>query len=371
MVSDMLRLAEGNAMKAIQSSERPVQPVAQAVPVERDDDRLVSLLDRFHWDDLVVLRTLGKTPSFRKAALEIGVSVNTVRSRLERLEQSLGSVLFARGREGLKITAEGRSVLSVANEMRSLSSRLPIGQGNNALVREGEIRICATEGVGTFWLTPRLPELKCILPELLVSLDSFSDQTRLSPSEFDISIGFSRPDDQEAIVSKLATTHVIPFASELYLRQHGMPQSLDDMRNHRCVQQSAPGLKYDSIELFFGAELAREITTLRVSSSFSLFWAVVNGVGIGALPTYIRAVSRRVQPVNIPIQLKFDLWLSYNRAARGSIPVRQTVEWLRTCFDANRYPWFADGFVHPEDFNATHDDPHVVPLFDHLIDDPS
>jgi DNA-binding transcriptional LysR family regulator len=361
MVSDCVSLAEGELLDAIQNSEQGVQTLAH--------DKIADLLDRVNWSDLHIMRSVADATSLRRAAQDLGMSVNTVRARVARLEASLGTVVFARSRDGLRITAEGRSVLHVANEMRSASTRLPHGQGNNVLVKDGEIRICASEGVGTFWLTPKLLELKEKLPNLIVSLDSYSDQSRLRLNEHDVSVGFDRPTDQDAIVTKLATLHFMPFASDQYLRERGIPASLDDMAGHQCVQQEAPGMNYDAMRFFFSADMMRQLVAIRVSSSYSLYWAVASGVGIGALPTYARAISRRVQPLDLPIRLKFELWLSYGQAAKASQPVRHTIQWLRACFDPVRYPWFSEHFVHPNDFGDPFPDAQVIPIFDHLVDD--
>jgi hypothetical protein len=66
--------------------------------------------------------------------------------------------------------------------------------------------------------------------------------------------------------------------------------------------------------------------------------------------------------------MRFELWLSYRREARQSQPVQQVVQWLRESFDGSRYPWFADHFVHPDDFEGTHPNAQVVSMFDHLMD---
>jgi DNA-binding transcriptional LysR family regulator len=289
---------------------------------------------------------------------------------LSRLESTLDTTLFARTRDGLRVTAEGRSVITVARQMRTLSSGLVHGRGNNVLVRDGEIRICASEGIGTFWLTPRLCELRQRLPDLAVTLHNDFDQSRIHSRDFDLSLGFVRPTDPDMIVSKLATLHFMLFASEAYLRERGIPQSLDDIRGHDYVEQDAPGLTPESVRLFVGEEGQEQLTAVRVNTSFSLYWAVANGAGIAALPTYMRAVSRRVRPLDLPLRMKFELWMAYDESARGSQQVRKTVEWLRSCFDADRHPWFADHFVHPDDFVAPFYDSQVVPLFDHIIDDP-
>ena len=38
--------------------------------------------------------------------------------------------------------------------------------------------------------------------------------------------------------------------------------------------------------------------------------------------------------------------------APGKRDVR--IDWLRGLFDAKRYPWFGDKFVHPSEFSKTH-----------------
>jgi DNA-binding transcriptional LysR family regulator len=363
MVTDRITISSEGAEGVIQNSEQGVQDFAPPA--------LAELLDLIHRDDLILMRCIGEASSLRRASGQLGISANTARTRLNRLEETIGPNMYVRDWEGLKITAEGRAVLRVANEIYQLSNGLPRGQGNSFLAREGEIRICVAEGLGTFWLTPRLLELKAMLPNLVVSLDCFSDQSCFNPKDFDITIGFARPVDGEAIVTKLATIHMLPFASEHYLRTYGVPTSLDDLVGHHCVQQDAPGMNYEAIGLFFGADMLSDFVKIRVNSSYSLFWAVASGVGIGALPTYIRAISRRVQPLALPIQLKFELWASFSCAAKQSQPVRTAMEWLRTSFDPQRYPWFADRFVHPDDFGEPFEDSQVVPIFDHLIDERS
>lgn len=312
MISEDVSLSDSMEDAVLQLSECPVQTKEQ-----RD---FTDLLDKVNWHDLNIVRLVADAGSLRKASRILSLSVNTIRARLDRLEKALETTLFARSRDGLTITAEGRTVLRVANDMRLLSSGLPMARGNHVLHSEGEVRICASEGVGTFWLTPRLPTLKSGLP------------------------------DQ-------------------YIRQRGLPTSLDDLDGHQFIHQNSPGLNSDAINLFLSPGARRKLVAMQVSSSFSLYWGVVNGAGIAVLPTYARIITRRVRPINLPIQLRFELWLSYRREARQSEPVQKVVQWLRDSFDPQLYPWFADHFVHPDSFVTTQEDSQVVPLFDQLIGD--
>jgi DNA-binding transcriptional LysR family regulator len=363
MVTELLTLSAKEKAKGLQKAARP--------GAEIDPGRLQSLLDRVRWDDLHFLHGVSQQPSIRRAARALGVSPNTIRSRINRLEKALGTSLFIRDGDGLRITAEGRAVLDVAKDMHGYSTALNFGAGNQALVREGEIRICASEGLGTFWLTPRLYELRAELPDLVVSLDSYSDQSRISPKLHDVSVGFSRPEDLDAIVTRIGFVHMIPFASKDYIRRRGNPSSLDDVDGHECIQQDADGMNYEALRFFLGSEKMAQLVSIRVGSSYSLFWAVASGIGIGALPTYIRSISSRVTPLDLPIRMKFEIWLSYNRMSRHSEPVRKTIEWLRRSFDERAYPWFAEEYLSPADFVQTRMDSQVIPLFDHLVDLPA
>ncbi len=365
MISGSVIVCEQGNGHIMQYSEQGVQLPEQGESNPKISDLIVQL----NWDDLQLLNEVASQCSFRKAAIRMRLSVNTVRARIDRLEAALRTTVFRRGSAGVMITAEGQTVLQIAARMQAASVHLPLGRGDRSLVKDGELRICASEGLATFWLTPRLLELKKQLPELIISLESTSDQTRLTPDNHDLSIGFVRPSQMSMVTSKIGTVHMMPFASDGYIRNFGMPQTIDDLSAHQCVQQDAPGLSYDTLRYFLGESQAREVVTFRVSSSYSLFWAVASGIGIGALPTYIRAISKRVQPIDVPIRPRFELWLSYKEEARRSDPVRIANRWVRSCFDPQVYPWFRDEFVHPADFEPLVEDRQVIPIFDHLIDE--
>lgn len=254
-------------------------------------------------------------------------------------------------------------MLDVALDMQLSSHRLVTGGGDNSVTENGELRICCSEGIGEFWLTPRLGDLQEQVPNLTVSLRSDFDQSRIHSHDSDVRIGFLRPTDPDAIVTKLATLHFLLYAADDYLRRYGQPRSFEDAENHKFIVQEAPGLHNGTMMLFLGEDVAKRLTVTKVNTSYSLYWAISRGLGIGALPTYVRAISRNVHPLDLPVQLKFDLWLSYARATRGSKPVRAAIDWLKNCFDTQKYPWFGERFVHPNDFADSSKDAQIIPLY--------
>ena len=355
MVTNHLILDSSQNFVAIQKNERGVREFEHHILFER--------LDSVHWDDLNLIKTVAAVDSFRQAAIKLGCSVNTVRARIIRLEKALGTTLLKRSREGISFSEDGLVILEVAMEMQSFSKQLQRGTGNNIVVKQGELRISCSEGVGSYWLTPRLNNLRQRLPNHVIVLDNDFDQSRIHSPDYDIRIGFAKPTDPDAIVKKLATVHQILFASEAYLSTYGMPASMNDMHGHRLVLLSAPGVKSDAASLFFGEDGARQLVAAKFNTGHSLLGAIANGIGIGALPTYAGAISARLVPLTIPVSLKFELWLSFDRSGANSQPVREAINWAHYCFDPQRYPWFADEFVHPHDF----EDQLANERFDHQL----
>jgi DNA-binding transcriptional LysR family regulator len=342
MVTEHIIINSGQDFIAIQNIEQGVQSSEHSAMFEN--------LDTVHWDDWHLLKTVAAVESFRQAAIKLGSSVNTVRARVERLEGALGTILFKRSHSGIKLSPEGSAALEIAIEMQSFSSRMQRGRGNNVVVQEGEFRIACSEGLGTYWLTPRLHDLRERIPDHIIAMHNEFDQHRIHSRAHDICIGFAKPTNPDVIVKKLATVHQMLFASEGYLAKHGMPTSINETRRHRFVLQSAPGVKSDAIGLFLGEDGANQLVAARFNTGNSLLAAISNGIGIGALPTYAGAISKNLVPLDVPVWLKFDLWLSFDRSGIGSRPVREAINWLKGCFDPDSYPWFADDFVHPKNF---------------------
>jgi DNA-binding transcriptional LysR family regulator len=342
MVTNHLVLDSRQNFVDTQKKEQGVQQLEHNVLFERLGD--------VHWDDLHLVKIVAVAESFRQAAIKLGCSVNTVRSRVQRLEKALGTILFKRSREGIALSEDGLVILDVAMEMQSFSTRLQRGTGNNVVVQQGELRISCSEGIGSYWLTQRLRDLHERLPNHVVVLDNDFNQHRIHSSDYDIRIGFAKPTDHDAIVKKLATVHQMLFASEAYIAKYGMPSSINDIRDHRLVLLSAPGIKSDAVSLFFGEDGARQLVAAKFNTGHSLLGAIAKGIGIGALPTYAGAISARLIPLEIPISLKFELWLSFDRSGASSLPVREAINWAHRCFDQALYPWFSDEFIHPRNF---------------------
>jgi DNA-binding transcriptional LysR family regulator len=89
---------------------------------------------------------------------------------------------------------------------------------------------------------------------------------------------------------------------------------------------------------------------LRNNVSSAHFSAILNGAGIGILPTYVQAFGANLVPLEGIAVHAYDIWLAYRTDAKRIARIRQIIEWLVHIYDPRRYPWFRDEFIHPGRF---------------------
>ena len=322
-----------------------------------------SLLRRLSWDSLRLLLCLEEAGSFRAAAATGGVSLNTMRAKIEQLERQFGGPLLTRSVEGVRMTQDGRELVSIARDMRSLrSTTRRVTEAGLPRPRD-VLRITITEGLGTYWLVPKLVEFGEQHKNLRLDLSCTMTAPDVLFRDTDISVQLTRPENPNLVVERLGTLHVMPFATDAYLRRFGTPTSLADAKDHRLVWQVADQLPIEILHNFVEPSVADRAVVVQTNTSSAQFVAIANGAGIGLLPSYARAISAAMRPVDVGFVMRHDILMAYHGGALTA-DVEAGLAWLRHAFDAALHPWFGDAFIHPNDIGRKDQDAVVVNLFD-------
>lgn len=351
------------AAGAIQKHETDVQKTERPQSLTRLIDP-----EELGWSDLRLFLAVADAGSFRAAASGLGKSINTYRSAFERLEGRLGQELALRSLEGIKLTAAGHELHEIASHMR-LAGRFSARDTNHRRANaEKCVRIAVSEGIGTFWLIPRMVSFQAENRDITVDINCDMRPGDVLVRNTDIAVSLDRPEQPDLVVGKLGNMHLMLFASQGYLAEHGQLHSLDDWRDHTFVEQVAPNVPHSMLDLFVPSERPAGFIAMRANTSSAHYWAVAQGAGIGLLPTYIRAISRKVQPLEAPLRLRRDIWFSYHADARRSPEVRKALIWLKASFDPVKYPWFRETFMHPDEFSKRVDSAKIVQLFEGFVD---
>jgi DNA-binding transcriptional LysR family regulator len=349
---------------------RQIAPIPKAIHDVQFFERgqSAAAANNYRWDDLKLFLMAAEAGSLRAAARLAGCAINTIRNRIEQLEHDLGIVLCKRTADGLVLTPEGFELASIARAMRSTGATIERLRRGREQERGGSVSFSVTEGLGTFWLMPRLVEFQAENPHLTIDLTCDMRPVDVLFRDTDIAIQLDMPDHPELIVTRVGTLHLMPFASPGYLATHGTPHSIQEALSHKLVLQVSDQISHEVMPLFFGTKAMPGLVSIRTNTSSAHYWAISRGGGIGLLPTYARAITRRVVPVDMELKLRRDVLLVYHPDSRRSQAVQKAIEWIRQSFDPTRFPWFAEHFIHPNELEPRVSDGDVVNIFDDFQD---
>lgn len=306
------------------------------------------------WESVRIFLEVARSSSFRTAAARLNMTGHGVANRVSQLERQLGVLLFTRHRYGVRLTEEGQHLLACAEQMEEASFGFVRRRGRLAQPLRGEVRLAATEGLGTFWLTPRLIEFLRAHPEILVDLHCSMQRPDdlVARAQADIAIQIEQPTPRDLIVRRIGRMHIIPCASRRYVETYGMPTTRREFsERHRVVLMYADqGKGQEFYDHVYPDRPQTGFVAMRTDVSTALYAAVASGVAVGWLPTYYFAIGAQVIPLSVDWVFSFDIWLSYHPDL-GQLPrTRRMIDWAIDSFDAKKCPWFRDEFVPPAEF---------------------
>src|ERR1700742_3837470 len=201
------------------------------------EERIVSLGGLADWDAARIFLEVVRCGSFRSAAERLDLSINAVRRRIDDFERQVGTTLFTRDVHGARLTDEGALVVSAVERMEAASFELLRAGDSLANAASGEVRVAVTEGLGTFWLAPRLVEFQQNFPNILIDLYCAMRSADVSRHEADVAVHLTRPATLDVKLVRLGRPHLMFFASENYLATYGVPKTVEELVKHRLVMQ--------------------------------------------------------------------------------------------------------------------------------------
>jgi DNA-binding transcriptional LysR family regulator len=274
------------------------------------------------WDKLRIFHAAAEAKSFTHAGDRLGLSQSAVSRQVSALEQELHVPLFHRHARGLILTEQGDLLFQTTQEVFSKLEATKVALTDSRERPSGELRVTATVGIGSMWLTPRLGEFFERFPEVSVRLILSDDELDLSMREADIAIRLRQPQQAELIQRRLFTVHFHVYAAPEYVARFGTPQSRADLDQHRLLAFGGPIpsflMNVNSLTNAAPDALQGRPAVLVVNNIIALKRSVENGVGLGVLPDYmIEPSSRLVQVLTGESMPGLDAFLAYPEEMRS------------------------------------------------------
>jgi len=305
------------------------------------------------WEGAHIFLEVVRCGSFRAASQKLGQSVNALRRKIDAFESALGVPLLIRHINGVQPTDEGAKIYAATLQMENASFDVLLARNLSDKQIDGEVGLSITEGLGTAWLVPQMVHFQRANPKLVVNLRSGQSPPDLLRLEADLSVQLQRPTGQDLKVMKIGRLHLMFFAARSYLDSHGYPAHVADLAKHRLVVMTNDERRWEEAYRKVFPEFSPSgMVALRNNAGSAHFSSVVNGAGIGALPTYVQALGANLVPLHLGtgVTHAYDIWLTYRADAKRIPRIGRTIEWIMQIFDPRRFPWFRDEFIHPDRF---------------------
>src|ERR1700693_5121309 len=189
-------------------------------------------------EDLRTFVDVADAGGVSSAARRLGVSKSSVSRRLFRLEAELGVQLLARTTRGAALTEAGVTFREHAARVcaeidAALETIMPAGD------LRGRLRIAAPLSLGPTHLAPVFAQMARRHPRLHVHA-SYSDRfVDIVGEGFDCAIRVGHLSDSNLVARRIAPIRGKLVASPEYVREHGAPETPDQLLAHECLMQGA------------------------------------------------------------------------------------------------------------------------------------
>lgn len=234
--------------------------------------------------DLEIFARVVAAGSMSAAGRELGLSPAVVSKRLRRLEDRLGTRLLQRTTRQIALTEAGQgfyervvAILAGVEEAEAFVSR------RSAMAR-GTLKISAPTSFGRMHIAPHLGPFMADHSDLSVNLLLSDDMVDIVGEGFDVAIRIAELADSSLVARKLAPVRRVLCATPDYLREHGTPQTLDELGTHNCLNhQTSDTWRLEGPTGVVGFRPQGRLTT---NSSEVIREGVLAGLGIALRSTW-------------------------------------------------------------------------------------
>ena len=172
--------------------------------------------------------------SFTAAANAMGVTPAAVSRGVGRLENRLGIKLFRRTTRSMSLTDDGRlyfeqcraAIAQIDDAEKSITGK--------QTEPRGLLRISAPSTYAHYRLLPRLADFKSRYPLIELDINITSRNIDFVEEGYDVAIRLGVPPDSRLIARKLEDARIGVYATPAYVKKHGAPGSLADLKDSKA-----------------------------------------------------------------------------------------------------------------------------------------
>jgi DNA-binding transcriptional LysR family regulator len=227
---------------------------------------------------------------FAAAARRLGVSKSAVSKRITQLEAELGARLLHRSTRKLSLTEAGEIYFLHAQEALAAARNAEDAVAQLQQAPHGLLRINSPMSFGQLHVAPLVPAFLRRYPGISLEVILDDRVADLVGGGFDVAIRAGTLPDSSLVARRLAPCRNVLCAAPAYLEHHGVPCEPVDLLKHNCLHYAYFSGAHEWVFTGPGGPTSVETRgNLQINNSEALREAMVGGVGIGRLPTFVAA----------------------------------------------------------------------------------
>jgi DNA-binding transcriptional LysR family regulator len=179
-----------------------------------------------------------ETGNFTEAAQRLEMSAGMVGKYVRQLEDSLGARLLERTTRRQGVTDAGRVYYEDAKRALEYVRMAEMSIERLRTSPSGTLRISAPITFGSCVVAPLVATFQQAHPLVRIELELSNRVIDLIDEGFDMAIRIGKLGDVDLIAKPLTVYRMAICASPDYVARHGIPQSPDDLGNHRLLSHT-------------------------------------------------------------------------------------------------------------------------------------
>lgn len=273
------------------------------------------------FEGIIEFVAVAESQGFSAAAKQLGCSTSHVSRQVSRLEERLGSALFARTTRLVSLTQSGAAYYEQCKDLV-----VGLQQANEQVNRQqfqlsGTLRVSAAGTFAEQYVVPALVEFAQQHTDLTIDMDLNSRMVNLVEEGIDFAIRYGALVDSGLVARKLLNRSMMAVASQSYLDQYGTPKKPNHLKKHSCIISNNDHWQFQE---------NNETNTIKVqgrwrsNNAHAVLSACEQGLGIAYMPKTSFSHSIK-QGLLIPVLEPFwsqgsSSWIVYQN--RRFLPMR-------------------------------------------------
>lgn len=290
---------------------------------------------------MTIFVEVAKQQGFAPAARALNMSTSAVSRYVIDLENWFGVQLLRRTTRHLHLTEHGKIYLSQCQHIVGEVANIRRSSKAQQEEPQGRLRITAPVFIAKHFLQELLPEYLNKYSRIELDLVVVDRYVNIVEEGFDLAIRVGVLEDSSFIARKLADVSLMLVATPTYIKQHGMPKSISDLKNLNCLIDTVPHYAdgWPIADKKTGRRF-RACGNIRINSGEIIRSMALASAGIALLPDFF--VEKDVQEGNLisilesKVHFNAGLFAIYPNTKHLSVNVPSFINFLIAHIDSLR-----------------------------------